>query len=366
MIINYDNSLLSLISSILNYYNAKASHPTLPDIDILLKKNYKNVVVMLFDGMSMEIINQHLPQNSFFHNHFVRNISSVFPPTTTAATVTMESGLSPIEHGWLGWSLYFNEIDSNVNIFPNTLSGTDGILAADYNIARKYIGYTDVFEKINRAGKATANYVSQFSSYHSKSVSDICETIIELCKENGQQYIYSYWHQPDYDIHNYGTKHEKITEHIKEINQLVEDMCNQLEDTLIIITADHGLIDTTWRFITNYPDIEECLLRKPSIESRALTFFIKENMKEQFEKAFRKYFGDVYSLYNKEQIIKRKFFGEGTPHSKSYCFIGDYLAVATSNVSIESAPSANHEVFKAAHAGFTKEEMNVPLIIVEK
>ena len=142
-------------------------------------------------------------------------------------------------------------------------------------------------------------------------------------------------------------------------------MCGELHDTLVMVTADHGLVDTEWRFIPDYPDVEECLLRKPSIESRALTFFIRDGKNEQFESAFQKHFGDVYSLFGKEQVISGNFFGTGTPNTRSFGFIGDCLAVATGNVSIESAPSTEYSLFKAAHAGMTADEMNVPLIAVK-
>ena len=53
------------------------------------------------------------------NRHMVEEITSVFPPTTTAATTTLESGLSRAEHAWLGWSLHFPEVNGNVNIFIN-------------------------------------------------------------------------------------------------------------------------------------------------------------------------------------------------------------------------------------------------------
>ena len=364
MHIDYNNSLLSLVSSVLKHYKIDTAHPTLPEVDKLLKGNYKNVVIMLFDGMGTAILEKHLPPDSFLRSHYEATILAVFPPTTTAATVTMESGLSPIEHGWLGWSLYFDEVGENVNIFPNTISGTE-IPAAGFSVAGQYIPYTDIFEKINKQTGVTAHRVSPFSSYHSKSVSEICDTVKALCNENGNKYIYTYWHQPDYDMHDYGTMHEKITEDITEINRLVEDMCGELSDTLVIVTADHGLVDTEWRLLADYPEIGECLLRKPSVESRALTFFIKEGKNEQFEAAFQKHFGDIYSLFSKEQVINNKFFGDGIPNKRSYGFIGDYLAVATGNVSIESTMSNIHDLFKAAHAGMTADELSVPLIAVK-
>jgi predicted AlkP superfamily pyrophosphatase or phosphodiesterase len=187
-------------------------------------------------------------------------ISSVFPPTTTAATMSLETGLSPIEHAWLGWSLYFGELDANVSIFPNTLSGSDGKPAAEYNVARRYIPQKSIFDKITEAtnGEVKAVSVSPFSSYQIKSSKEICDTVISLCKEDGRKYIYTYWNQPDYDMHDYGTTPERITAAVKQFNDEVEEMCSSLSDTLVIVTADHGLVDTEWRIIKDHPDIDEC------------------------------------------------------------------------------------------------------------
>ncbi len=273
--IDYGNSLLSLSSSVLSYYGVGTHHNTLAALDKLLIKNYKNLVVMLFDGMGTAILEKHLPKDAFLRRNIKGVFSSVFPPTTTAATLSMMTGLSPIEHGWLGWSLYFDEIGANVSIFPNTLSGSGGLPAADYNVAERCLPYKTIFEKINEAsnGEVRANCVSPYSSYKSQSVEEIIETVKTLCNEDGRCFIYTYWPQPDYDMHELGTSDSRITNIIKDINYSVEDMCASLSDTLLIITADHGLVDTGWRFISDYPDIAECLVRAPSIETRACAFF---------------------------------------------------------------------------------------------
>ena len=87
----YDHSLLSLISSILTHYGVQTPHKTLPELDRLLVKPYKNIVVMLFDGMGTAILENHLPPDAFLRRHLNTTLSSVFPPTTTAATVSQIS-----------------------------------------------------------------------------------------------------------------------------------------------------------------------------------------------------------------------------------------------------------------------------------
>ena len=364
---DYNLSLLNLVSSVLVHFGVTTHHKTLPAFDSLLSTQYKNVVIMLFDGLGTAILEKHLPFDAFLCHHLHSTISSVFPPTTTSATTTMGTGLSPIEHGWLGWSLYFNEIDANVNIFPNTLSGSGGRSAADYHVAQRYIPFESIWNKISKDSNSVvkAYSVSPFSSFKSKSIYEICNTVKRLCTENRRKYIYTYWDQPDYDMHLYGTSDEQVKAQVWYINEAVELLCEELYDTLVIVTADHGLVDTKWRYLIDYPDITECLLRVPSIEARAYSFFIKPGMKDRFVTAFNRHFGDCYLLFSKEQILQNKLFGDGIPNPRSIGFIGDYLGVATGSYSIDYAPSADHDVFKAAHAGLTDEEMNVPFIVVE-
>ena len=152
---DYNNSILNFSCSILNHFGAKVHHNTLPYVDSILEKNFKNVVVILLDGLGINILEKHLKPNDFLRKHFLCEYSSVFPPTTTASTTTMMSGLSPIEHGWLGWDVYFEQEDKIVTCFKNTFAGTS-TPAAEYNIAHKYLPYKNLEQIINQTQNADA------------------------------------------------------------------------------------------------------------------------------------------------------------------------------------------------------------------
>lgn len=63
---NYDESILSIASSVLKHFNVKdCPHSTLKEFDELLDKNYENIIVMLFDGMGYYAIQNHLDENDF-------------------------------------------------------------------------------------------------------------------------------------------------------------------------------------------------------------------------------------------------------------------------------------------------------------
>ncbi len=361
---NYDRSILSIASSVLNHFGVKdCQHKTLPEFDELLNKDYKNIIVMLFDGLGVSAINEHLNENDFLRKHFVSQISSVFPSTTVAATTSIESGYSPAETGWLGWDLYFDEIGENVAVFRNALQ-KNGEPAADFNVAWKYIPYKRIFERIEEVnGKGTAYYVSPFSKHHIKSVPDICEVIKQLSKEEQKKYIYSYWYQPDKAMHDYGVKSREAHEQILMINKEVEQLCKQLKNSLVIITADHGLCDGVNEYLEDYPKLSAMLKVPPSIEPRALSFFVKDGKQEEFKTEFNKHFGDDFKLMTKEEVFAENLLGFGKPHPRTYDFVGDFLAVAIGGKSLFI--EREERSFIGVHAGLTEEEMTVPFIAIE-
>jgi len=93
---------------------------------------------------------------------------------------------------------------------------------------------------------------------------------------------------------------------------------------------------------------------------------VKPRKRAQFETEFNREFGNDFLLLTGGQALERKLFGEGTPHQKVNDFLGDYLAAATGEISIDYTRPAWREVLKGQHAGLTENEMTVPLIIVER
>ena len=138
-----------------------------------------------------------------------------------------------------------------------------------------------------------------------------------------------------------------------------------------MISADHGHNDIQEKVsILDLPQIQECLIMPPSLESRMISFFVKEEKKNIFEKEFNKLFKEKYILYSKEEFLKSKLMGEGIQHKKIDDFIGNYVAIAISDSIIilenyfDRELKGKHEK-KSTHCGLTKNEMQVPLIVFE-
>ena len=307
---NYNDCLTNLSNSILKYFGCETINPTLPDIDEILKENNsKNVLVILFDGMGSNILERNLSENSFLRKHVLRNLHSVFPPTTTAATTSLLSGLHPSQHGWLGWDLYFKKENKIVTMFRNTIKDTDNKIKGDIPLAHKYYGYTPISKKILE--KYEAYEILPFGPNPYINLNDMSNQIINLCKKTGKKLIYAYCEEPDSSSHLYGADSRDVKSIYKTINSKVESLVEKLEDTTVIIIADHGHITSESITLSNYPDVFNTLKKDISIEGRACNFFIKTGMKDLFEDLFAKYFENDFILYSKKQVLEKHVFGIG-------------------------------------------------------
>ncbi len=360
---DYNNSIANLANSILKKWGLPSNGGTLELLDRYLAKDYKSVVVILLDGMGKCIIERNLEKTGFFNTHIAGAYSSTFPPTTAAATTSIDNGLTPCEHGWLGWDCYFPQIDRNVAVFLNMDTET-GEKVGEESVAWKYCGYSSVINRINSAG-GKAYYVTPFMPPNPKTFEEECELIKRYCDEPGQKYIYCYSYEPDYIMHMTGCYSDESKQMISLLEKRIESLTAELKDTLVIITADHGLIDSKCVCIKDYPKIMNCLKRNPTIEPRALNLFVKEERIDEFKKEFTKEFGDKFLLLPKEEVIEMKLFGFGKEHKDFRDMLGDYLAVAIGDLSIFNI-AEKAERFISVHGGLTKDEMIIPLIIVEK
>lgn len=365
---DYDRSILGIPNALLKHYGAEYAHAPLPLLDERLQRRYRNVVLMVFDGMGSDMLTHNLPPDAFLRKHKAADISSVYPCTTTAALTTLESGLSPIEHGWLGWNCYFKEIWRVVDLFTGHISGvSEGVPAADRHLPRQLMPYESLFDKIKRAGDSpdAVCRVDPFSEYAAHSVHEICAEVQALCAEPGRHFIYTYHLQPDHDMHDYGCYDERVRFLMAGIDAQLHALCASLDgDTLVIITADHGQRTISMKCVEDYPRIAECLALPPSMEPRCLSLFLRGEYKDTFTERFTQAFGDEFMLFTKAEALEKGLFGPGKPHPKALDFIGDYIAAAVGGTTLCVRDNkGGFNDFKSSHAGLDAREMTVPLIL---
>jgi len=362
---DYHNSGLNVAASVLRHFGAPCTQVTHAKVDALLEeKPYKNIVVMLFDGMGMMALEKHLPPDAFLRRHVHAELSSVFPPTTVAATTAIESGYAPVETAWVGWSQYFAQIDRTVDVFTNRESFTGTAIDGEKTVANTFIPYRNICDRLHETGRVQAHIVSPYGTERVYTLDALFDQARALCCAPGRRYIYTYWNEPDYTMHGHGV--DAAGESVREINERVQAFCEQADDdTLVLVTADHGLVDCKMVYVTQHSELADMCMRPPSLEARATAFFVKPECRQAFPQAFARAFGqEHFWLIPSDEALRRGLFGPGEAHPQLRSFLGDYLAIATDQHAIgwEYDP----EPLIGMHAGMTKDEMRVPLIVGKK
>lgn len=365
---DYKHGLVNLSNSILRYFGLAEKHSTLPELDAALaEKDYKNVVLLVLDGMGCDMLRHNLPENSFLRSRIRASISSVYPPTTAAATTSIYSGLCPKEHGWAGWNCYFKEYGRSIVLFRDLDAFTNEPTGT--HVGTDFLGYKKLYEQIREAGKYKAYGVAlPWGDFEVNDFDDICRKIEELGRQPDKKFIMSYWKQPDGIMHKTGCYSEEAKAAITELDEKVAAMAAKLKDSILIITADHGMVDVGKDIRLNeIKEIDECLRQPPDVETRTVAFYLKPDKEKAFLAAFDKHLGKEFMLLSADEFIALGYMGEGAEHPKLRDFLGDYVALAIENsiIQYQTPNGAPLSIFKGQHAGLTAKEMEVPLIIFE-
>lgn len=361
---DWKNSNLNISATLAEFLNAPNKNATLPVIKEELKKGYKNVVFICLDGLGLNPIKKNLKRKDILRKNIVQTLKSTFPSTTTNATTALITNKLPLEHGWLGWSLHFDEIKRNVDVYLHSDSQSGEKLDFEYALADNGDCYFDHAKTDYEIVAIMPEYCKTKTTNRINTEDDkeLFNEIKNVCEKQGKHFIYAYNPEPDATMHNFGVTSAEAKEKINRINKYVEELLNNVEDTLIIITADHGQIDVKG-YTEFYKDKElnEMLECEPYLDARTPAFIVKKGLEQEFEIKFTKKYGKDFKLFKTKDLIEQNYFGERGNFGK---LLGDYIAVGTYThkqfISYENMPR-----FKGHHTSLT-EEMFVPLIMLKK
>ena len=357
---DYEHCLTNLACSIQKYFNVENKHNSLSNIDNILKTYQpENVILFLFDGMGSRIIKRHLNNNDFFIKNQIDELTSVFPATTTAATTSVKTGLNPCEHLWLGWNCYLSNIDKTITLFlaKEKENGEDCQQFIDHF---SEIKVESICQQVKNNGYLSWE-VSNFGDIGYQSIDEMMDIVENLTKKQGKKFIYVYDTEPDTTMHKYGPDSLQAVELIRQRNEKVQQLCQRLTNSVVIVVADHGHREVEDIYLKDYPEIIDMLERTTSIETRACSFKIKQQYLDLFKEKFNQLFGKWFVLLSKEEVIQLNLFGTGKQHKMFLDAIGDYLAVAVDKYTLIYGDYPLH----STHAGYCDDEIYVPLIVYE-
>ena len=357
------NNVLNVAASLAAFLGNPTGNPTVPELDAELKKGYKRVAFLVFDALGIHPLTLNTPKDGFFNKHTVKKLTTVFPSTTACASATMISGLYPSQHGRFGWCMYLPEMGGRVDILVGSRS-EDRHKKVDEKALKKMFPLRG-FYLDNKTDYTVHSILSAIiddgnpDRIVEETVGGVFDRLYDIFGREGKQFVYVHCPQPDSIFHHRGVSSEEAKKMVEDIQARTKKLSEDFEDTLIIVTADHGQVDIDG-YVPLYEDkrLEEMFSAPPDIEVRAVNLHVREEKEEEFKNYFIEKYGNNFRLLKTSELIERGVFGPATERTAA---LGNYFAVVYTNVLALLHPLS--APFLGQHTSLTA-EMEVPLILL--
>lgn len=360
---DYDNSVMNISSTLAEYFNVPSNNAVLPRLkDVLNENSYDKIVFAVFDGLGLHPMRKNLSSDDFLMKNVAQTLTSTFPSTTTNATTSINTDKQPLEHGWFGWTVYFDKAGCVTELFRMTNAFSGEKLPDDFVYPVKE--HDDYWFDYAKTDYAVSSVMPSYCKgakggcVRATTVKEVIDGIHGEISKPGKRFVFAYCPEPDATMHEFGVTSEQAKSIINEISQGLSRLQIESLNTLFIVSADHGQTDVTGT-IDFYKDKElnSLLYAPPYLEPRATAFKLKRGKKRIFKKIFTERYGEDFALFDSKNMIRQGYFGQRGEYGY---LLGDYVAVCKTGKLLVTKP--NDFQFKGHHASL-KEEMLVPLIL---
>jgi len=377
----HGGGIVNLMSSLIaGLGGAPGLCPALAGLSLPQLATARSVVLLVLDGLGTQQLAQ-LPATSWLRRHRRGRLTSVFPSTTATAVSTFLTGEAPQQHGLTGWHMYFRELGSVLAILPGRprfggvplgqvgvsvgdLLGHrplyDRLAVASHVVTPAHIAHSD----FNRAHLGRA----QLHAY--RGLAEMLTTIAAVVRGGRErQFVYAYWPELDSIGHAAGAGSPQAHAHLHELDAALADLDEVMHgtDTLLLVTADHGMIDTQAAdrlSLDEHPVLADCLALPLCGEPRLAYCYLRAGRERVFEDYVRSALAGVAELRRSDVLLAEGWFGPGTPHPRLAGRVGDYTLIMLERYIIKDwLPFEQRYVQIGVHGGLSAAEMHVPLIV---
>ncbi len=339
---------------------------------------HRQVVLWVIDGMGYEWLLAH-PQAVHLNAALQGRMTSVYPPTTASAITTFLTGDAPQQHGLTGWFIYFRELGTVLTVLPGrTRFGGTVYDAAEIDVVR-LLGHRPFSQRIGvESYQLSPSYMvdSPFNLAHLgdstrigfRTLEELCAHTLAIARRPGRRYISLYWPELDTFGHRFGIHSQETARHLLQLDRQFAALCEGLQgtDTLLIVCADHGQIDTTPEQtlqLEDYPELESSLVLPLSGEPRSAYCYLRSGCESRFDEMAAKAFDGLASVYESRTLLEQNWFGLGTPHPRLADRIGDRVLLMQRQAIIrDSLAQEKPYPLIGVHGGLSSAELWVPLI----
>jgi hypothetical protein len=323
-------------------------------------------------------------------------ITSVFPTTTVAALGSLNSAVVPVEHGLLGYTLYLPDFAMEAEMIrwgplKRRVSFTDPAFGG---VPEQFLWASTLYHRLQAAGvsqtfavnpnhfagTALTRMLHQGATARGYVTTSSLEPIVRRLVEDAQgpTYVYAYWPTIDTIAHVVGPRSPEHSAEVATFDAMLGRLLQHLPrrgDVLLLLSADHGHIDTTSDrqvSLGEHPELLAMLQAAPVGERRAVYLHARPGAAGEVAAYARERLRQVAATVERDVAVELGLFGPGGLPERAAGRIGDVLLFPRDNLQViapivtdDGAPLRQPD-FRGLHGGLTPDEALVPLLAVRR
>jgi len=369
------NGFVNLVASLVEACGGAPRHPPLGSLPVPEIRSASNVVFLIVDGLGDGYL-----QANGVGAHFARHrrgaISAVFPSTTATAITTSFTGATPLEHGLTGWFTYFSATACVGAPLPFQRRGEKASLgvAPERIFVERSLFDTLAVRSVVVSWRKIID--SQYNVHHCGRAERLAydhlegfveQTVHAVKSGPERKFVYAYWPEFDALAHRHGVASAEVRAHFTALDVAFGELLSRLagSDTLVVLTADHGFVDSPPEESVELPPTLAALLRFPLCGERRIAFCHVHDETVFLDKA-REFFGARAQVRPSRELADEGWFGIGRAHPSFAERIGEVALVMSGRGTVKDwVPGEPRHLHIGNHGGMSEDEMQIPLVVAQ-
>ncbi|MCL4560955.1 MAG: alkaline phosphatase family protein [Chloroflexi bacterium] len=394
---SYDGySLLNLPSSICQLLGVRSlgARPLASEVLEACGDGIQRVILLVVDGLGLELFRHFLEEDSLWKELLPQAVfaplTSLVPSTTTAALTTLWTGAAPAQHGIVGYELWLREFGVIANMILHSASSANndagGLSRSGFHpttflpvpalgqhlLSQGVKPYAFMPHNLVHSGLSTM-HLSHTETLPYRTPADLWISLRELVAAQDSQkpgessYIYAYYEEIDGLSHRYGPDDERVAAEFESFTQVFErtflrrNPATGSRNTLLIVTADHGLIYTPKNPVfdlRSHPHFLEMLHMVPTGDNRLAYLNVRPNKVPEVQEYISEHWPGMFDMLPSGQALHAGLLGPGPVYARTAERLGDLILIARGEAFLWWADRENPLLGR--HGGLSRKEMLVP------
>ncbi len=322
----------------------------------------RQVVLLAVDGLGWEQLQERKELAPTLCSMEGGPITTVVPSTTATAMTSLATGLTPGEHGVVGYRIHVHH--EILNVLRWTTPAGDArrsIPPHEFQPTPPFCGSR--IPVVTRAEFANSGFTTAHLSgavFHGyRMPSTLLVEILGLL-EAGEPFVHAYYDGLDKVGHEYGLDRYFDAE-LRSVDFLVEHLVAALPPgAVLVVTSDHGQVDVGDDLVSLHSEVFDHLAFQ-SGEGRFRWLHARPGRARQLLEVTRDHHEEIAWVRSVEEVLDEQWFGPRvSPAARAR--LGDVALVARDPVSFIDPNDTGPYELVGRHGGLTSAEMLVPLL----